>query len=222
MIDVFIGYDPVEAGAYHTLVHSIHSRCSQPVRFTPVSLSNLKGWLTRSRHPMQSNDFSFSRFLVPWMCDFKGYAIFMDCDMVVTDDISKIWALRDDKAVKVVKHSHQPTEKIKYLGNEQTRYDRKNWSSFMLFNNEKCKNLSLDYINVADGLDLHQFKWLDDREIGELPKQWNFLVGYDAPKELPANIHYTSGGPYFSDYAQCDYANEWWTENRNMNYIKGK
>lgn len=220
MIDVFIGYDKAEPIAFHTLTHSILSKSSQPVRFTPISLVNLKGWLTRDRHPLQSNDFSFSRFLVPWMCGYKGSAIFMDCDMVVTDDIAKLWALRDDTyAVRVVKHDHQPVEKIKYLGNEQSRYSKKNWSSVMLLNNERCKALTLEYVNTASGLDLHQFKWLNDDEVGELPKHWNFLVGYDKPQDTPANIHYTSGGPWFSDYADCDYHNVWREELSTMSRV---
>jgi len=166
MIRVFIGYDPVEAGTFYTLAHSIHTRCSQPVSITPVSLENLRGVLTRGRDPLQSNDFSFSRFLVPWMCDFEGWAIFMDCDMLVQDDIAKLWALRDDKhTIKVVKHNHIPQESTKYLGNKQTQYNRKNWSSVMLMNCAKCEMLTPDYVNHMSGLQLHQFKWLFETSV---------------------------------------------------------
>lgn len=126
MIRIFIGYDPYEAGTLYPLIHSIHRKSSIPVSITPVSLSSLKGIFTRDRHPLQSNDFAFTRFLVPWMCDYEGYAIFMDCDMIVKDDIAKLWAHRDHKAVKVVKHNYIPPEDTKYLGNKQTKYARKN------------------------------------------------------------------------------------------------
>lgn len=220
MIKVFIGFDEKEPVVLPVLMHSIHTRTTQPISFTPVSLKNLTGILTRERHPKQSNDFAFSRFLVPWMCGYKGWAIFMDGDMVVKDDIAKLWALRDEHyAVRVVKHNHIPKEDRKYLGNEQTRYDRKNWSSVMLMNCAKCKVLTPEYINVADGLELHQFRWLDDDEIGELPKQWNHLVGYDQYDPKVCNIHYTTGGPYFEEYRNCDYHQDWWSEHTRMNFI---
>lgn len=219
MIPVYIGFDQKEALAWYVLAHSIHTRASQPVSLTPVSLNNLRGILTRDRHPLQSNDFSFSRFLVPWMSEFKGWSIFMDCDVLCVDDIAKLWALRDDRyAVRVVKHNYIPQEDMKYLGNVQTKYRRKNWSSVILFNNERCKALTPEYVNSADGLDLHQFNWLDDSEIGELPNYWNKLVGHDKT-ENPALIHYTSGGPYFKDYANCDHSQEWWAENDKMRNV---
>lgn len=224
MIKIFIGYDPVESVTYHTLAHSIERHSSMPVSITPVSLKNLEGILTRDRHPLQSNDFSFSRFLVPWMCNYEGWAIFMDCDMLVTTDISKLWAQRDDRfAIKVVHHNHVPEETVKYLGNTQTKYSRKNWSSVMLMNcgHKKMKLLTPDYINQADGLHLHQFRFLEDSEIGYLPKQWNHLVGYDEHKpKAPSNIHYTIGGPYFDEYRNCDYHSEWWAEHKMMNYVR--
>lgn len=212
MIRIFIGYDPKEAGIIYPMMHSIHRHSSMPVTITPVSLKNLEGILIRDRHPMQSNDFAFSRWLVPWMCNYEGYAIFMDSDMIVRDDIAKLWAHRDHHAVKVVHHNHVPPEDTKYHGNVQTKYARKNWSSVILFNNEKCKALTVEYVNLADGLDLHQFKWLPDEEIGYLPKQWNHLVGYDKYDKDAKNVHFTTGGPYFTEYKDCDYHQDWYTE----------
>lgn len=219
MIRIFIGYDPVESGTLYPLIHSIHRQSSMSVSITPVSLKNLEGILTRDRHPLQSNDFAFSRFLVPWMCDFKGHAIFIDCDMILREDIAKLWAQRDDKAVKVVHHKHIPKEEVKYLGNVQTKYERKNWSSVILFNNEKCSVLTPDFVNEADGLHLHQFRWLDDSEIGYLPKQWNHLVGFDEYDDKAKIVHYTTGGPYFKEYRNCDYHNEWWREHTSSGFI---
>lgn len=224
MIKVFIGHDPVEVGTYHVLANSIQRHSSMPVSITPVSLKNLEGIITRERHPMQSNEFAFSRFLVPYMTNYEGWAIFMDCDMLVTTDIAKLWAHRDDKfAVKVVHHTHIPEETVKYLGNKQTQYSRKNWSSVMLINcgHPKMRLLTPEFINTADGLFLHQFRFLEDEEIGYLPKQWNFLVGFDekTPKP-PSNIHYTTGGPYWPKYANCDYHSEWFREESLSRFIK--
>jgi lipopolysaccharide biosynthesis glycosyltransferase len=218
MIRVFIGYDPREAVAFSVLSCSIHARASEPVAITPLMLSQLKGILTRERHPLQSTDFSFSRFLAPSLCDHRGWSIFMDCDMLVLDDIVKLWALRDDRyAVMVVKHNHVPRETVKFLGEPQSKYEKKNWSSVMLFNNERCKALTPDYVNTASGLELHQFKWLgNDDLIGALPDRWNHLVGYNAPRTDAALVHYTLGGPYFEEYRNCEYSEEWRRECERM------
>ncbi len=220
MIRVFIGFDTVEAVAYNVLAHSIQARASQPVSITPLMLTQLSGVMTRERHELQSTDFSFSRFLVPYLCDFEGWALFMDCDMLVLDDMAELWKLQDDRyAVQVVKHDHVPKEKTKFLGQPQTKYEKKNWSSVMLFNNAKCKALTPEFVNTGTGLELHRFQWLDsDDLIGEIPHRWNHLVGYDekVPTSEVSNLHYTIGGPYFDDYKTTDYADEWFTERDAM------
>lgn len=218
MINIYIGYDPREAVAFSALSHSIHARATQPVSIAPLMLSQLGAVLTRERHPLQSTDFSFSRFLVPYLSGYAGWSVFMDCDMLVLDDIAKLWDLRDERhAVMVVKHDHVPRETTKFLGEPQTKYEKKNWSSVMLFNNAKCRALTPEYVNTATGLELHQFKWLaDDSLIGGLPDRWNHLVGYDAPRRDAALVHYTLGGPYFGQYKDCEYAEEWRLERDNM------
>lgn len=218
MIRIFIGYDPREAVAYHVLVHSIQTRASQPVSIAPLLLSQLRGVFHRPRHPLQSTDFSFSRFLVPSLCGFEGWALFVDCDMLVLDDIAGLWALRDERyAVMVVKHNHVPREDKKFLGAPQSAYHKKNWSSVMLFNTARCRALSPEYVNAASGLDLHQFLWLgDDALIGELPPRWNHLVGYDEPVDNPALVHFTLGGPYFKDSRRCRYSADWFWAREDM------
>lgn len=218
MIKVFIGYDPREAVAYSVLAHSINVRASQPVSIAPLMLSQLQGMHQRERHPLQTTDFSFTRFLTPYLCGYQDWALFIDCDMLFRDDIAKLWALRDDRyAVQVVKHEHVPTETTKFMNQPQTRYEKKNWSSVMLFNNAKCHALTPEYVDTASGLQLHQFKWLgDDGLIGDLPHRWNHLVGYDAYDPDAANVHYTVGGPYFTQYADCEYATEWLLDKHAM------
>ncbi len=220
MIRVFIGYDPREAVAFNVLAHSIQARAGEPVAITPLMLSQLGSLMWRARHDLQSSDFSFSRFLVPHLCGFEGWALFMDCDMLMLDDIAKLWALRDDRfALQCVKHNHVPTEDVKFLGATQTRYEKKNWSSVMLFNTARCAALSPDYVNTASGLDLHRFNWLgDDALIGEIPHRWNHLVDYDppAPADEISNLHFTTGGPYFPDYRNCGYADLWFAERDRM------
>jgi hypothetical protein len=211
MIRVFIGYDPREAVAFSVLASSIHARASEPVSITPLALSQLKGVLTRERHPLQSTDFSFSRFLTPYLSGYTGWSVFMDCDMLMLEDIAGLHRLCDDRyAVMVVKHNHVPKETRKFLGEPQSRYEKKNWSSVMLFNNVRCRALAPEYVNTASGLELHQFKWLDgDGLIGALPDRWNHLVGYNAPRRDAALVHYTLGGPYFDEHRNCEYSKEW-------------
>lgn len=224
LIRIFIGFDPREAVAYSVLAHSIQARASAPVAIAPLALSQLAQVLTRERDALQSTDFSFSRFLTPYLSDYAGWSLFMDCDMLMRDDVAKLWELRDERyAVQVVKHDHRPRETVKFLGAPQTPYAKKNWSSVMLFNNARCRALTPDYVNTASGLELHQFKWLEtDAMIGALPRRWNHLVGYDAPGEDIALAHFTIGGPYFAQFADCPLADEWRAEREAMLYAVAK
>jgi len=144
--------------------------------------------------------------------NYQGWALFMDCDMLMKADISELWRMRDDRyAVQVCQHDYYPKSATKFLNQMQTVYPKKNWSSFMLMNCSKCTRLTPDYVNSASGLELHQFKWLNsDEQIGALPLEWNWLAGEYDHKEDVKNIHFTEGGPWFDDYKETDYADEWW------------
>jgi hypothetical protein len=208
----------------HVLAGSILRRASRPVAITPIVLKHLKPVYDRARDPKQSTDFSFSRFLTPWLAGFHGWAIYMDCDMVVIDDLAALWALRDESyAVMCVRHEHVPKEARKFFGDEQTRFARKNWSSLMLMNCRACDVLTPDYVARAPGLDLHQFRWLDDSRIGALPARWNHLVDYDPPRALSeiSLLHYTIGGPFLKEYADCSYAGVWREEHARTNFSAG-
>ncbi|MEM7198145.1 MAG: glycosyltransferase [Pseudomonadota bacterium] len=218
MIRIFIGFDYREEVAYHVLARSIQVRASRPCLIAPIALEQLDGIYDRAINPLQSTAFSFSRFLIPYLCNYQGWAIFMDCDMLVQDDIAKLWDQRDKNyAVQVVKHDYVPKSEQKFLGATQTKYPRKNWSSMMLFNNEKCQALTMDYANNASGLELHQFKWLDNDDlIGGLDKRWNYLAGEYPHKDDVSIVHYTLGGPYFDAYKDCDFAKEWFLDRDAM------
>jgi len=226
VIKIFIGYDPVESVAWHVMTHSILSRSSKPVAIIPINIRNLKDIFHRERDPKQSNEFSFSRFLVPYLSNYEGYALFFDCDMMLRTDINEIFSVIDeqpDKALYVIKHSYQPHDEIKYLDTVQYQYPRKNWSSVVLWNcaHPAHKKVTPDYVNTASGLDLHRFTWLEDDDIGELNVRWNWLVGeYDEPPEDVKNVHWTVGGPYFEEYKSADFSDEWFKEHEIMNYCK--
>ena len=211
MINIFIGYDNKERVAYNVLSHSIIQNSTKPVAITPIALNNLKDDFVRERNSLSSTEFSFSRFMIPHLMNYQGWALFMDCDMLMFEDVSELWRMRDDsKAIQVCKHDYTPKTDTKFLGQVQTKYPKKNWSSFMLMNCKKCTTLTPDYVNKASGLELHQFKWLESEElIGELPLEWNWLVGEYEHKEDVKNVHYTEGGPWFEEYRNCDYSKDW-------------
>ncbi|TFF24834.1 glycosyltransferase [Jiella endophytica] len=219
---VFIGFDTKEVVAYHVLAQSILENSSMPVEFSPIVLKNLEGIFTRERNNLQSTEFSFSRFLVPALSNFEGWSLFMDCDMMLRADISELWKLRDDRyAAMCVKHDYVPKIETKFLGQTQTKYEKKNWSSVILFNNAKCRALTQDYVNSATGLQLHQFKWLENDDlIGELPREWNWLVNEYDYNPNAKNVHFTDGGPYFEDYKDCDYADEWFAARERTLFVQ--
>lgn len=213
MIDIVVGFDQREAVAYHTFCQSVISRTSEPVRFTPL-VANTVG------RKDGSNDFIYSRFLVPHLMGYCGWAIFADGDMVCREDIARLWAMRDDRyAVQVVQHDYQTVHPRKYLGNKNENYPRKNWSSLILWNCEHSANRSLtpEMIKHLDGPFLHRFSWLHDGEIGEIPITWNWLV-LEYPLNEYANLyHYTIGTPCFAAYQNCDNSSMWWAEYKKMN-----
>lgn len=224
MIRVFIGYDSNETVALYTLMHSIIARASRPVSIIPLVLNQLP--MNRPRAEFQSTEFSFSRFLVPWMCGYEGKAIFMDSDMICMADICELWDIPTDRTVSVVKHNYRPNMENKFLNQPQSNYPKKNWSSVMVFNNAHCKALTPERVNTASGAYLHQFQWVEygDVEaysmIGELPPEWNHLVGEEnqGPIEDAKLIHYTRGTPCFAKYSYGTEAVLWKREMAKMTY----
>ena len=211
MIRIFIGYDEGEKIAFHVLAESIRRQSSEPISIVPLDLNTIRNHFIRDKQSNQSTEFAFSRFMVPYLSNYEGWSIFMDCDMLLRTNINELWKLRDDDyAVMCVKHDYEPKQNVKFRGAKNEKFPKKNWSSLMLMNNAKCKLLTPEYVRTASGLELHQFKWLEsEREIGTLPKTWNWLIGEYDYNPLANNVHFTLGGPYFKDYKECDYATEW-------------
>lgn len=211
-LNIYIGYDSKEVVAFHVLMESIITRTSHPVNIVPLRRQHFETIFTRPRHTLESTEFSLTRFLVPYLSNYQGYSIFMDCDMLCRVDINDVMLYplaHPDKAVFVCQHDYQNTTKTKFLGQAQTMYPRKNWSSFMLFNNAKCTSLTPDFINTATGLQLHRFQWTTDEQIGALPLDWNWLVGEYLHNDHAKILHYTLGGPWFPETIDCDHADDW-------------
>jgi len=213
-VQIYIGYDSKEPVAYHVLAHSILTRSSIPVAIIPIALDNVKSFFTRKRGEKETTEFSISRFLVPYLSNYEGLSIFMDSDMLCLIDIAELVALFDrKKAIQVCQHDYEPKSDVKFLGQAQTKYPRKNWSSMIMFNNKKCRALSLDYVNNATGLELHRFMWTQDSLIGSLPLEYNWLVGEYEPKQAKI-LHYTLGGYWFEK--DCELSAVWLEELKKM------
>lgn len=220
-VRVFIGYDEKETVAYHVLSHSILRHASVPVSLTPLVRKQVEAVYTRPRGPLESTDFSMTRFLVPYLSGYEGISVFLDCDMLCQSDIGELCVYplaHPKKAVHVVQHEYVPKTAKKFLDQPQSPYRRKNWSSVMVFNNALCKQLTPEYVNAATGLDLHQFAWLDDDQIGSLPREWNWLVGEYEPNEKAKLLHYTLGTPCFDEYVDCTHAGLWHDELSRLMY----
>lgn len=213
---VFIGYDSREDIAFRVCESSIRKNSKIPIDIWPIRQQDLRerNLYWREHDPLASTEFSFTRFLTPHLAGYKGWVLFCDCDFLFRKDIS---GLRDymnpEKAVMVVKHEYNPPEKIKMDGKPQTQYTRKNWSSFMLINCEhpSVQALTPDVVNKQTGLYLHRFQWLENKHIGELPMTYNYLEGWHTKQDCddPIAVHFTRGGPWFKDYMQVEYGDEW-------------
>ena len=212
-IPVYIGYDPREAIAFHTCANSIIRNSSRPVAIIPVALNLFKDY--SETHTDGSNHFIYTRFLVPHLQQYTGWAIFIDGDMIVRGDIAELWDLQNPyNDVLVVKHNYKTRMPVKYLGAKNEDYPRKNWSSVILWNCSSFPNRKLtpEFIQQSTGSELHRFTWLDDDRIGELPPEWNWLPDEYGPNDNAKLLHYTLGTPSFHEFANTPMADEWHRE----------
>lgn len=218
-LKIFVGWDSREDIAYQVCKQSILDTASVPVEVIPLKQKELKkkGLYSRPIDALASTEFTFTRFLVPELCNFEGWALFIDCDMIFKTDIKELFDQVDDQyAVMCAQHDYTPEEGTKMDGQQQHQYPRKNWSSMVLFNCSHSSNKVLNKEIVNDetitGAYLHRFSWLDDYEVGKISHTWNWLVGwYNEPTDgKPDLIHYTEGGPWFEQYQDCEYSNDWY------------
>ena len=228
---VYIGYDPRDFTGFRVAKYTfrvwdkhvpilglvLDDLRHQGLYYRPTEVRvNSEGrkqlWDVISDAPM-STEFSISRFLVPHLAK-TGWALFVDGDVMALGNVSRVFDLADpNKAVMCVQHAHDPLDGVKMDGQLQTRYSRKNWSSVMLFNcdHPANKQLTVEMVNTFPGRDLHRFCWLEDDEIGELPQEYNYLVGYTHLNSgrTPVIVHFTSGLPDMAGYENQEYADKW-------------
>ena len=224
-IRVFLGYDPNEAGGYHVCAHSIMTRATRPVSIQPIALNQIPEWRRLNVNDKPgATDFSFARFLVPYLCGYQGHAIFLDgADMLCTDDIAKLWDMIDHyKAVQCVQIPKYDVEPVKMWGQKNEWYPKKQWSAVTIWNcgNYRNRILTPEYVAKATGADLHRFTWLEDDRVGNLPREWNHLVDvFTRGPKTPAILHYTYGLPTIWDYQDEDAVDRWFGERALMNHV---
>lgn len=229
---IWIGYDPREQDAFNVAAQSIRRHLTDEIEIFAVVLPVLQSyglyqrpterrdgklWDRISEAPM-STEFAISRFFIPWLAKHyvaepSDWALFMDCDVMARADLNELFALADpDMALQCVQHDYQPAESVKMDGQVQTAYPRKNWSSVMLWNLNHPAHaaLTIAKLNTWAGRALHGFRWLPDQFIGQLPAEWNHLVGVDQPRPDAKLVHFTLGTPSMDGYAACEHAGEWW------------
>lgn len=220
---IFIGWDSREDIAYQVCRESLIRNSSVYLNIHPIKQTDMrdKNLYWKEHDPLSSTEFSFTRFLVPCLSEYKGWSVFMDCDFLWRGDVAGLMDYADPRyAALVVKHDYKPTETTKMDGATQTQYPRKNWSSLVLWNcsHPQTKRLTAEVVNRSTGLYLHRFGFLDDDVIGELPIAYNYLEGWHTKADCPnpVAVHFTRGGPWFKDWGHVEYAEEWLAVAREM------
>lgn len=206
MIRVFAGRDIRESRGWVVFAESLFANTKERVSLAPLSGEQLDG----------TNAFTYARFLVPELCDYKGWAIFVDgSDMMLRADIAELYDLRDEsKAVQVVQHDYQTKYKRKYVGTQMEAdngsYPRKNWSSVVLWNcGHPANGMVTEKFIKQYGYEMHRFFWLERDEIGALPMGWNHLVREQKADPAAKLVHFTLGIPAFERYAEDEFSDEW-------------
>lgn len=214
LLTIFIGWDEREQEAYEVCVKSLYENTDSVLNIIPIKKHELiRAGKYNRENDQAATDFAYTRFLVPYLCNFKGWALFIDCDFLFTKDVKELFDYADDKhSLMCVQHDYVPKASIKMDGQPQVAYPRKNWSSCVLWNcGHKHNRILTPYtVNTQTGAYLHRFKFTTDWAIGELPLEWNWLEGeYEKPDTPPAAIHFTNGGPWFENCQDVDYADLW-------------
>jgi len=229
LIPVFAGYDFRESIGYHTFCQSVIDNTTEPVGISPLSLSTMQKVYVGGQRD-GTNEFIYARFLIPYLCNYQGSAIFVDgSDMVCRGDIAELWALRDPfKAVQVVKHDYKTKHPRKYVGSTieagNQDYPRKNWSSVMILNMQHYawRNITPEMVAKVPGRYLHRFEFIEDRFVGELPVEWNWLADEQGANFDAKLLHWTAGIPAFDHYKDAMHEADWNKYRARVEFIANK
>lgn len=223
MIRVFAGFDEREAIGYHTFCASVIEHACEPVSITPLSLKSVSKFYQAGQRD-GTNAFIYSRFLIPYLCGYNGFAIFVDgADMILKADIKELWDMRDAfKAVQVVKHDYKTKHPRKYVGTDMEApngdYPCKNWSSVMIINcaHYNWRQITPNIVESASGRHLHRFEFMEPRFIGELPIEWNWIADEYGENKDAKLLHWTAGIPAFEHYKDSPHASDWFEANKKV------
>jgi lipopolysaccharide biosynthesis glycosyltransferase len=216
IINVYAGFDPREEVGFHTFASSLIHHSSEPLSITPLHLKNLAKVYQGGQRD-GTNAFIFSRFLIPYLQNYQGWALFMDgADMIVKGDIAELWALRNPfVAVQVVPHKYKTKHPLKYVGTgmeaANNDYPRKNWSSMMLINcsHYAWRRITPEAVESMSGSDLHSFSFIPERYIDFLPAEWNWLADEFGENKDAKVLHWTAGIPAWPHYQDAPHADDW-------------
>lgn len=208
---IFIGHDSKFPQATKVCKKSMQNYNSN-LDITFLEKEHLKKYNFYGREDVsgESTEFSFTRFYVPMVCNYDGIAIFCDNDFLWKCDPTEMIKYLGDKTIAVVKHKYYEAIGTKMDGVKNKSYPRKNWSSLIIYNCSKLKHLTKEYLDNASPADLHQFAWVGDNEIAEIPRSYNHLVGHYKKHNRIKALHYTNGGPWFEEYKNAEQSAEWW------------
>jgi lipopolysaccharide biosynthesis glycosyltransferase len=226
VVPVYVGFDPREEAGTHVFVSSVLHRASRPVSFIPLHLPLFRSFYSAG-HRDGTNAFIFTRYLIPYLQGFDGWAIFADgADMICRADITELWALRDpSKAVMVVPHDYKTKHPRKYIGTKMESanvdYPLKNRTSLMLINcgHFAWRHMKPEVVEMMSAGELHQLQFIPTDQIGYLPMEWNHLVGEQRPNPNAKIVHFTLGTPAFPHYADCEFADAWRSEFARAKYV---
>lgn len=202
-INIFIGYDSTHRDATNICHNSIQDNMGKHLnshlKITHLDVSKIDGWTREYKN--QSTEFSYSRFLVPYLSNYEGMSIFCDDDFIFTENIlNLLYFIGPQHSVACVKHDFTQKYDTKFTNVKDVWYDKKLWSSLMVFNNSHpdCQKLTLESVQRESGQYLHQFEWTTDECIASLPHKWNWCEGYSDINKIheAAGMHWTRGGPW--------------------------
>lgn len=219
---IFIGWDSKQQTASTVCEYSLRKHCPADLDIVHLKKQDLidSNVYFRPDGDPSSTEFTYSRFLVPHLCDYKGFAMFVDSDFLFTNNVQRLWNLvyndfgHRSRAAYCVKHlEYTPKKDTKFYGEPQLTFPKKNWSSLIIFNNshQDCRKLTPMTVANQTPQWLHRFNWIDNEKdaLGNLPMMWNWLVGeYAELNPPPFALHYTNGGPFNEVYGQ-DYEGLW-------------
>lgn len=225
MIALYAGFDPREEVGFHTFTSSVIHNASEPVAIVPLHMAGLRNTYSGGERD-GTNAFIYTRFLIPCLQGYRGWAIFVDgCDMVCRGDIAELWALREDRyAVQVAQHYYRTKHARKYVGTTMEAgnedYPRKNWSSVMLINcgHPAWHEMGPGEVAGMTGAELHRFSWIPPQCVGSIPFVWNWLADEYGENPQAKLLHWTAGIPAWPAYRDAPMADAWREAHGKVNF----